>query len=170
LSVARCRVRIGRIDHQPAPPPGGGATEGDRTMGTPDEIRAAIANGREDFRAALESARSKWETKPATAPEGEEPWTPRQIAEHVAFSDVRIASGICITCGYPGKDAVRGAYATVDEAAAGCEEAAKWADGRLKYITDTDIVKTNERGMTVAALMEIMAKHLHDHAAQIRAV
>lgn len=139
-------------------------------MATPDELRAAIAAGRVVFRSALESAGTKWEKKPTTVPEGEEPWTPREVVEHVAYAEIRIAAGICVMAGYPGKEAEKPSYPALADAIKGVDEAAAWSDGRLKYVTAEDLVKGNDRGMTVQGMMEILAKHFHDHAAQIRAV
>lgn len=137
-------------------------------MATPDELRAAIAEGREELRNAIREAGAKWEQKPA-AGEGEEAWSPRQAAEHAISADLFFASHICVCCGYPGLDLQQLSFATPEEALAGFDEVIEKADGRLKYVTEKDLAAKSERFNTdVAGVMGVNAHHLKDHAAQIR--
>ena len=137
-------------------------------MATPDELRAAIAESRKVFRAAVEGAGPAWEKKPGG--EGEDAWSPRQVAEHAIPTEVQLASMVCVACGYPGLDKPEGSYASPAEALEAFEAAAAKSDGRLKYVTDTDIVKPDNFFKTVQGIMEYNASHLRDHAAQIQRV
>lgn len=137
-------------------------------MATPDELRAAIAESRTVFRAALESAGPAWEKQPAG--EGEDAWSPRQVAEHAVPAEVQLASMVCVACGYPGLDKPEGSYPTPAAAIEALEQAAAQSDGRLKYVTDTDIVKPDNFFKTVEGIMQYNASHLRDHAAQIQRV
>lgn len=139
-------------------------------MATPDELRAAIAAAREDLKSAIAGAGDTWEKKPA-AGEGEDAWSPRQVAEHVIAADVFFASHVCKCCGYPGLDLSELSFATPADALAGLDEAAAKSDGRLKYVSDKDLEAKSERFNTdVAGVLGVLAHHIQDHAAQIRSV
>ena len=138
-------------------------------MPTPDELRAAIAGGRTIFREALLAAAvDSWERTPA-AGQGEEAWSPRQVAEHVVPVEAFFTTAVCSACGYPGLDAVSASYPTPADAVAAFEEVSERCDGRLKHVTEKDLAMQHERFGSVADLMAMNAHHLEEHAAQIRA-
>ncbi len=137
-------------------------------MATPDEVRAELAEARKLFVEALSGAGPGWERRPAGG-EGEEAWSPRQAAEHCIGADVAYASAVCTACGYPGLERWQGSYATVAEAQRGFQDASAQADGRLKYVSDSDLAKTNQRGNSVEEMIRASAAHFRDHAAQIKA-
>ena len=95
-------------------------------MAAPDELRAAIAEGRAAFRSALESANDSWEKTPAGG-EGEDAWSPRQVAEHLIPTESYFTTQICKACGYPGLDRVEASYATAAEALAAAARVAAGA-------------------------------------------
>lgn len=138
-------------------------------MPTPDELRAAIEEGRDDLRAALRDASpDTWETKPQ-AGDGESAWSPREAAEHVIGAELFFATEVCKACGYPGVEMKRFALATPAEALQAFDEAAATAHGRLKHVSEADLAHKNERFNTdVAGLLGIQAHHLKEHAAQVR--
>jgi hypothetical protein len=139
-------------------------------MATPDELRASIASGRDTFREALTAASSNWERKPASG-EGEEAWSPRQAAEHAIPSEIAFVNQVCEACGYPGVtwDGST-SYASAEDAIAALDSAVALANGRLKYVSDTDLPKKkDETGRSCEEWMGINAWHLNDHAAQITA-
>jgi hypothetical protein len=137
-------------------------------MPTPDELRADLAAARADFAEALRAAAASWERQPAVG-EGEDAWSPRRAAEHCIAADVAYASAVCIACGYPGLERWQASYPTAADAEAGLREAAALADGRLKYVTEKDLLMKNERGYSVADMIKASADHFRDHAAQVRA-
>lgn len=130
-------------------------------MSDPDELRSNIVRSREALRTAIAAARNCWEQVP-----GEE-WTPRLVAEHAIKSEVFFASEVCLACGYPGLDAWDANHPSADSALAGLEAAGAKADGRLKYVTDKDLVISHPRFGLVADVMALHARHLEEHANQI---
>jgi hypothetical protein len=137
-------------------------------MATPDELRTALAEARDDFAGALRAADGDaWDRAPESG-EGEAAWSARQAAEHCIASDVAYASAVCIACGYPGLERLEASYATPGDALAGLEQASALADGRLKYVTEKDLEMKNQRGISVAQIMQHAANHFRDHARQIR--
>ena len=137
-------------------------------MPTPDELRAAIAKGRADFKAAIEAAGDNWERKPSPG-EGEASWSAREAAEHTIEAEVWFATEACQACGYPGIDAVKSSAPTAAAAVQAFDEVSAKADGRLKYITEKDLEMAHEQMKTVAGLLDYNAQHLQEHAAQMRA-
>lgn len=138
-------------------------------MPTPDELRAAIEEGREELRSALRAASpATWETKPP-AGDGEDSWSPRQAAEHVIGAELFFATEVCAACGYPGVEMKRFSLESPQDALAAFDEAAATAHGRLKYVSETDLAHKSERFNTdVAGVLGIHAHHLKEHAAQIQ--
>ncbi len=136
---------------------------------TPDQLRAALAEGRAALKAAIEAAAGAWETRPASG-EGEDAWSPRQVAEHVVPVEAYFTTLVCKVCGYPGLDRVTGSYATAAEALAGLESVVEMCNKKLKYVSETDLEKTDEKYGSCAGLLQTNITHLNDHAAQIRAV
>ena len=151
-------------------------------MATPDELRAAIADARQELQQALGAASDSWELQP-TQSEDEEPWTVRQTAEHTVESELVFANEVCRSCGYPGPENpfaespltfVRGRLpddiqlANAAGAQDAFETAVAAADSKIKYVTETDLEMKNEHFGTVGELMDRWSRHLQRHAAQIR--
>lgn len=139
-------------------------------MPTPDELRFDIASARNEFQSALESAGPVWEKKPDDGSEGEDSWSPRQVAEHAIGADLYFASEVCSACGYPGLELSRLTLPTSEDALAAFLEASQRSDGRLKYVSENDLTMQHEKMGSVADIMAVAAGHLRDHAAQIRSV
>lgn len=133
-------------------------------MATPDELRTTITASRDELRQAIHAASARW-----NQPLPDDEWTPRQAAEHAIGSEVRFASEVCIACGYPGLDPWEANYVSANEALAGLEQAGAKADGRLKYVTDGDLLHVHEEWKaSVADIMAYHARHLREHAEQLR--
>ncbi len=135
---------------------------------TPDQLRAALAEGRAALKAAIEAAAGAWETRQASG-EGEEAWSPREVAEHVIPVEAYFTTLVCEVRGYPGLDRVTGSYATAAEALAGLDAVVELCNEKLKYVTETDLRKSDEKYGSCADLLENNITHLNDHAAQIGA-
>src|SRR5438552_1305017 len=106
-------------------------------MPSPDELRAAIAAGRDAFQSALSDVAASWEAQPPV-PEGEEAWSPRQVAEHAIPLEVHFATRVCEACGYPGVTwEGETSFADAAAASAALEQAITISNGRLKYVSDT---------------------------------
>lgn len=144
-------------------------------MAEPDQLRRAIAEARDELRAAIGEVQGYWETKPAGG-EGEDAWSPRQVAEHVTGAEAYFGRGVALAC-----DAEAPSRPVIDAttpaaAIASLERVAATTDELLGHVTRADLGKTYDmrRGdvsaaMTVEQMMEIMAGHARDHAQQIRA-
>ena len=68
-------------------------------MASPDEVRAAIKVGQEALADAIAAASDNWEKSPQSG-EGEDAWSPRQVAEHVIPAEIYFANAVCAACGY----------------------------------------------------------------------
>ena len=135
-------------------------------MPTADELRSAIADGRQALKEALAAA-AAWERQPAGT--GEAAWSARQTAEHAIPTEAFFTSAVCTACGYPGVDQVKGDYPTAADAIKHLDEVVEMCNKKLKYVSEADLEKKHERFGSAADLLAGNAKHLHEHAAQIRA-
>lgn len=133
-------------------------------MERPDELRAALAAARDDFGSALTGAMARWEQAPAHG------WSPRQVAEHVAAAEIYFATEVCKACGYPGLDLISPSFANANDGLNGFDEAVAKSDGRLKYVSEKDLLMPHEGMGSVADVMMLNVTHLREHAAQIRGV
>ena len=137
-------------------------------MATPDELRAAIADGRETLRAALEAAKGgDWNR--AGEGEGEAAWSAREAAQHVINSEAFFATATCEACGYPGVEYDRRPLETPAAALAALDEVIEITNKKIKYVTDTDLEKPHDGFGTVEALLAYQAVHLQEHAEQLKA-
>ncbi len=136
-------------------------------MKTPDDLRVAIAAARDDLRQALNDVDGRWEANVAGS-EGEDQWTARRAAEHVISAETYFTTQVCVACGYPGLDSSRLSFASPAEALQALDEVAAKCDGKLKYVTETDLAMKHETWGDVASIMSVAATHLHEHAAQLR--
>ncbi len=140
-------------------------------MATPKELRAAIVEARADFQAALHEAHDAWERKPQGG-EGEDAWSPRQVAEHVLGAELFFASNIAQACGAPALERRTPDVATPAAAAASATRFAAACDEILRHVSQDDLAKTRELRigtLSVEQMMDLLASHARDHAQQIRA-
>ena len=141
-------------------------------MATPDELRADIARARDELRGVLRNVAKDWEKQPESG-EGEDAWSARQAAEHVVRAEVNYARIVNRTCGregpeHPWPDAPP-TLATPEDALRALDQAATIADSAFALLTDEDLAKPHERWGTVEQVLGGDARHLLEHAAQIRA-
>jgi len=140
-------------------------------MAVPDTLRMAIEQGRSIFRSALEAPdlAERWEVVPQSG-QGEAAWSPQRVAEHAVPLEVRFAALVCEACGYPGVTWEGStSYATPAEAVVAFDAAIAISNGRLKYVTETDLPKKQgEDSRCAEEYMLINAIHMNDHAQQIR--
>jgi hypothetical protein len=69
-------------------------------MATPKELLKAIQEQRVELHEALHEVHDTWETKPAGA-EGEDTWSPKDVAQHVIGAEWFFTNQIVRACGYP---------------------------------------------------------------------
>ena len=139
-------------------------------MASPDELRAAIKVGRENLATAIDGSADNWERQPESG-EGEEAWSPRQVAEHVIGAQLYFANAGCEACGYDGpENPFDGPLSLTSPAGAqtALQQASEAADAKIKYVTDDDLAHTHESMGTVEGIMAMDAWHLLDHAYQVR--
>ena len=139
-------------------------------MASPDELRAAIKVGREALAEAIADSGDNWEKEPESG-EGEDAWSPRQVAEHVIGAEIFFAGAVCEACGYDGPDNPFDgdlSLATPADATTALGQAIEAADTKIKYVTKEDLAQTHERMGNVESVMRFTAFHLLDHAFQLR--
>ncbi len=132
-------------------------------MATPDELRAALDQGRTAMREAIEAAEMAWR---ATA--GGDAWSAQQTTEHVIEVEALFTTAMCDACGYPGVDVVRPDCASSTEALDEFDAVVNNCNAKLKNLTQEDLAKVHERFGTVEEIMAMNLKHLTEHSAQIR--
>jgi hypothetical protein len=147
-------------------------TDAEVGMATPEELRADIARARDELRGILRNVAKDWEKRPESG-EGEEAWSARQAAEHVVRAEVNYARIINRTCAregpeHPWPDAPP-ALPTPADALRALDEAASIADPAFALITAEDLQRPHERWGTVERVLAGNARHLREHAEQIRA-
>lgn len=136
-------------------------------MASADEIRASIAEGRAQLKAALDGAdASKWEQVGS----GNEEWSPRKIAEHAIGSEGYFARGV--SAAMLGKEPAQQKLelASPAEAMAALEAAVAECDKVYRYVEDRDLEKAvGDNGATIGSMMGILASHAVEHANEIKA-
>lgn len=140
-------------------------------MPTPKELRQAIVEARADFHAALHEAHAAWERKPA-AGEGEDAWSPMQVAQHVIGADRFYTNNVAQACGAPALDRAAIDAATPAAAAANFVRIAADNDNVIRHVSQDDLAKTFETrlgNLSVEQMLVSWADHIRTHAQQIRA-
>ena len=140
-------------------------------MATPDELRAAIDRARDELRDALRSVGDGWEKQPGSG-EGEDAWSARQAAEHVVRAEVFYARMVSSTCA---REAPENRWAdgppplpTPADALRALDQAVAIADPELALVTEEDLPRPHERWGSIEQILEGDARHLREHATQIR--
>ena len=137
-------------------------------MPAAEEIRGGLSENRELLRAAIADAEARWEQSPAPEAEGEESWSPRQVAEHVIGAERFFASRTAQTLEREGPETGELSLASAADALAALSEVSETADAVYATLSDADLEKDTGRG-PLSGLLEIAVGHLANHAEQIRA-
>jgi hypothetical protein len=137
-------------------------------MVSADDLRTRISSGQVALRAAIAGASVVWENAPEDGSEGEESWSPRQVAEHVIGAEAYFAGAIAGVIDQSGPERAELSLASTDEALAALDSAVVAADQVYAAVADDDLAKELGSG-TVESLLEIHAGHELDHAQQIAA-
>ena len=135
-------------------------------------MKADIASAFETYMAQLAGAGAVWEKKPAASGEGEEAWSARQVAEHIAGGNTFFGAGIAGIIGVEGPQMSQPQLGSADEAVAKTKE----TYAQLQQVVDQ--VKDEQLGMevdhprlgkqSVASLLGIVSYHLDDDAQQLK--
>lgn len=133
-----------------------------------DEIGAAY----ESYIAELKEAGTNWERKPANGAEGEEAWSARQVAEHVASSTTFFANGIAATIGTEGPAIQRPTFVSADDAVTAMGPIQGQLMAVVEQVTDPQLDIEREFGplgtSTLERVVGILSHHLMDHGNQLR--
>ena len=141
-------------------------------MASPDELRAEIARARDELREVLRGVDKGWEKEPESG-EGEDAWSPRQAAEHVVRAEVFYARMVNSTCGREGPENPWAdgppVLPTAADALRALDEAVALADPALALVTEADLPRPHERWGSIEEILAGDARHIREHATQIRA-
>ena len=141
-------------------------------MASAAEASAAISAAFETYIAELKQAGSVWDKKPAGAAEGEDAWSARQVAEHIAGSGPFFAAGLAPVIGVEGPALARIELADASGAVAETERTHGLLMGVVDKIADNHLALEFDHPrlgkQTVGGVLGILSYHLNDHANQLK--
>ena len=141
-------------------------------MASPKELRAGSVENRAQLQAALHVAAARWERKPATG-DGEDAWSPQQVAEHMIRSEWYFTNHIAQACGAPALEPPALDVSTPAAAAATATRVGATNDNILGHVSDGDLSTSRDLGrlgtQSVEWMLRLMDAHAHDHLQQLRA-
>ncbi|MCK9519310.1 MAG: DinB family protein [Dehalococcoidia bacterium] len=136
------------------------------------QLREEIARAYEEYLAELKDAGPHWERKPAAGGEGEEAWSARQAAEHIASSTTFFANGIARAVEVDAPAIQQPAFASAETAVASMPGIQQTLQSVLDQVTDAQLDMEREFGplgkSTLERVVGICALHLNDHGNQLR--
>ncbi len=142
-------------------------------MATLSEITAALDAAFAGYFAELALAGPHWETKPS-AGDGEEGWCARQVAEHVAGSGIFFGSSIAQMAGIAGPAPEQVQLPDFALAEAETHRAQGVLMGVIGSVPEASLSIAIDHPrlgkQTVGSIMQLVATHTNDHAAQLRAL
>ena len=141
------------------------------TEKTAASVLAELETAHAGYMAELKQAGNAWETKPA-AGEGEEAWSARQVAEHIAGANLFFGAGIAEAIGVTAPvlerlslvSAVDATAKTAETHAAFAGVAAKVSDSQLAM--EIDHPRLGKQ--TLGGILAIVTHHYDDHANQLK--
>lgn len=134
------------------------------------ELKDSLSSAYTAYLSQLKLAGPVWETKPA-AGEGEDAWSARQVAEHVASANLFFANNIAGAIKVDAPQMQRFQFATNQEAIAATESAQVAASSVIGSIKDEQAGIEIELPIgkhSVGGILGIVAYHLTDHANQLK--
>ncbi len=136
------------------------------------ELKQGVTEAYGNYLSQLKESGSVWEQKPAAAGEGEEAWSARQVAEHIASANLYFANGIARIIGAEGPAMQQPQLASVDEAVGATESAQAGFMGVVEKLTPEQLAIEVEHPrfgkQTPAAIISLVTHHLGDHANQLK--
>lgn len=141
-------------------------------MATLSEQQHEIEAARQEVREAFNAAGPSWAVQPPSG-EGEDAWSPKQVAEHLIGAEAFFVNNIAPLVGIqaPGRPEID--CSSPEAAATTYQRVAAQSDAVITTIKDEDLAKTVQLRMgemSVSQILGIISSHARDHAQQIRAV
>ncbi len=141
---------------------------------TANGLRADITRAYAEYTTELTDQGANWEVKPAAGKEGEAAWCAREVAEHLAGSSGFFAGGIAKAIGVTAPAMQKFELADAHAAIAAMPAAHAGLMGVVNQVQDSQLAAEVEFGplgkTTIGNVVGIVAYHLRDHAAQIKAL
>jgi hypothetical protein len=138
---------------------------------TDTNLKAALSAAASNYLGELKQAGDVWEQKPTTAGEGEDAWSARQVAEHVAGASLYFANGLAKAVGAEGPAMQRFQFATAPEAVEPTERGSQALLTVLDAISDEQLATEFDTGsmgkQTPRWLADVAITHFRDHAKQL---
>jgi hypothetical protein len=140
---------------------------------TVDDIRRDLDAGFNSYLAELQQAGPNWDRKPL-AGEGEDAWSARQVAEHIAGSLRFFGAGIARALGVEGPALQRFELPSVDQAVTAtrdANDAFMSVVGRVSEESLAAEIEDPRMGkFTVESILGIAVNHFGDHRNQLKAL
>lgn len=141
-------------------------------MATAAEARSAISDSFEVYISQLAKAGRVWEQKPAGGAEGEEAWSARQVAEHIAGAGPFFGAGIAQAIGVTPPPLARVEFPDFTKAVAETTRLHGLFMAVADQLTDAQVdqeVDLPRLGkQTLGGILAMVSGHLQDHASQIK--
>ena len=139
---------------------------------TADGLRTDIADAWKTYIAELQRHGDGWEARPSGAPDGENAWSARQVAEHIAGASGYFGSQIAAAIEVDGPGMQRYSFESAADAVAATPAAHDALMGVFAKVEDGDLAKEIEfpplGTQTVGYIVGVVAHHLRDHAKQLQ--
>jgi DinB superfamily len=141
---------------------------------TAEAMKTNIAAAFDKYIAQLEGTGSVWEKKPTNAAEGEDAWSARQVAEHIAGANTYFGAGIAGIIGVEAPKMSQPKLSNAAEAVAATRETYGQLNGVVVQVKDDqlglEIDHPRLGKQTVGSLLTIVSGHLSDHAQQLESL
>ena len=139
---------------------------------TAAELRAELEAAHGAYMAELKQAGPVWETKPAAGGEGEEAWSARQVAEHIAGANLFFGAGVAQSIGVAAPAMARAELATAADAAAKTTETYATLAGVVAQVKDAQLGMEIDHPrlgkQTLGGIIGVSIYHYTDHANQLK--
>ncbi|MEP6871635.1 MAG: DinB family protein [Anaerolineaceae bacterium] len=141
------------------------------TEKTAADILTEIETAHTGYMSELKQAGGSWETKPA-AGEGEDAWSARQVAEHIAGSNLFFGAGIAEAIGLAAPGRERLSLVSAADATAKTAETHATFAGVAAKVSDNQLAMEIDHPrlgkQTLGGILSIVTHHYNDHANQLK--
>lgn len=143
-------------------------------MADPKELRQTVIETRAEAQKAFHEAHERWDVKPGGATEGEEAWSPREVAQHMIGAEWYFTNLVVQACGAPAMERPKLDVTTPGDAAATYTRVGAANDAMLRHVSQDDLSKTIDTKTPlgeapVEKIIDLLVHHGRDHIEQLRA-